>query len=461
MPYTQPNLAQAQLDLASRLNDPGFVHWVQDECTVYIREAIRTWQAWTSHFRDQASFGTTLGEPFYHLPTVIPSLRGYTVTNWELITALQYSLIEPAAPGGTWTGTDQFTLDQLSIAVQRRRDQFLRETGSVLTRSVTNYAAPPTNGRLALSEAVVNVRRAAWRTTTTGLLYPLLVSDEWAGAHYAPFWNASSSALNDPPLAYSVSTIPPLTLQLMPPPIGAGDLDLVSINIGAALDSAVEAVLGIPDDFAWVVKYGALADLLSGDGLALDSQRAAYCELRWQQGIEQARSAAIVLNAFLDDTGQSPPAGRAIAIGSLSEADRFSPTWQLVPDEPNTLLLAGQSLIALLPPPGAFGGPWTVTLDVVRNAPVPAINTDILQVSQDVYDTVLDIAQHTALFKEGVGQLQQAEALLDRAARAAGIDLRLQQASQPTRTGLTQQQSRDRQQTAEQRAPILQGVEAD
>jgi hypothetical protein len=90
---------------------------------------------------------------------------------------------------------------------------------------------------------------------------------------------------------------------------------------------------------------------------------------------------------------------------------------------------------------------------------VPTVGGDILQISQDVYDSILDIAQHSALFKEGDGQTELAMALLDRAARAAHVDLRLQQASQPARAPLVGQQQQDRRSVAEQREPILQGAE--
>ena len=455
--YTQPTFTEATDALASRLNDISFVRWGQAELQGYLREALRTWNTWTAHFRAQSSFVATMAEPFYDLPTVIPTLREQTVASWELVADLQYALLEPAAPPGTWTGTDQFTLDQLTSAITRRRDQFLRETGAVLTRTITNYPSPPVTGRIDLDESVQIVRRAAWRTTATGILYPLLVTDEWAGTHYQPTWGQSPLA----PSAYSVTVVPPLTLQLMPPASGDGDLDLVSINSGTAVDPLVDTLLGIPNDYVWVVKYGALADLLSGDGLALDALRRDYCEQRWRQGLEQARSAPVVLNAQIGDNTTSPPTPVPCRVASLSEADRYTPTWQLVPSIPNTVLIAGQTLLALNPPPGGFGGPYTVYLDVVQNAPIPLIGTDVLQISKDVYDAILDLAQHCALFKEGVGQLQAAEGLFDRAARAAGITLRLQQASQPDRAPTVGQTQQDRRAVAEQRAPVLQGAEVD
>jgi hypothetical protein len=219
----------------------------------------------------------------------------------------------------------------------------------------------------------------------------------------------------------------------------------VAIHAGLTIDPLVETVLGIPDDFAWVVKYGALAELLNYDGLALDPGRAAYCQQRWEMGIAQARSAAVVLNAQIN----SVPAVQ----GGLNDTDMFSPLWQLVAGVPETVLTVGQNLLALAPPPGG-GGPYAVTLDVVRNAPVPDVGGDILQISQDLYDSILDIAQHTALFKQGAGELQLAMGLLDRAASDAGIDLRRQQAQTPDRAAAFGQTQTDRRYIPEQRQAV-------
>jgi len=441
VPYTQPTLTEAQIALASRLNDTGFIRWLAPELAGYLREALRTWQSWTTFYRDQGSFATVATEPFYDLPTQLPTLRGYTVTNWELVTDLQYALLEPAPAGGTWTGTDQFTLDQLTTAIQRRRDQFLRETGCVITRTVTAMT-PPASGRIPLDEAVSIVRRVAWRPDATMLTTPLTRATEWAANNWSPGWLQSTQQ----PYAYSVTTVPPLTLQLIPP-TAAGTLDLLSINTGTALDPTVASLLAIPDDFVWVVKWGALADLLNGDGLALDSQRAAYCEARWQQGLDLARRFSVVLAAQIN--------GVACRIGAVSDADSYSPVWQMVPGVPIQPLLVGQNLVAIWPPPRTFGNPWTITLDVVPNVPVPVNPGDILQISQDVYDSILDYAQHLALFKEGDGELEAAMGLLDRASRAAGITLQFHQAAHPDRAAILGQGQQDRRSQPEQLAEVV------
>ena len=453
MPYTAPTLLQARVALSERLNDQAQVRWVATELDDYIRESIRTWNAWTLQWRDQGTFSTVASQAFYDLPTELPTLRGQTLTSENLVTDIQHALVENPVGlnGGVWAGTDQFDLDQITNAIQRRRDQFLRETGSVLTRT-TPASTPPASGRIDLDEAVLNVRRAAWTNTATGILYPLLRTDEWAANNYNPPWPQSTQ----PPTAYSVSVTPPITLQLIPPASGAGTLDLVSVDTGVSIPTNPSALLGIPNDYVWVLKYGVLADLLSGDGLALDPQRAVYCQARWDQGIAHASESAVVLaGRITDDAAAEVP----VRVTSLSDADRYDPTWQRTPGTAKRVLLAGHTLVALLPPPDSTIR--TVTLDLVRNAPVPSAPGDVLQISQDIYDTILDLAQHTALFKEGPGQVELAMALLTRVAKAAEIDLKLQQASTPDRSQLIGQTQQDRRVESEQRTPVLQGVEGE
>jgi hypothetical protein len=50
-------------------------------------------------------------------------------------------------------------------------------------------------------------------------------------------------------------------------------------------------------------------------------------------------------------------------------------------------------------------------------------------------------------------------ALLERASGAAGVEIRIQQASQPSRSALLGQQAQDRRALAEQLPPIAQTVE--
>src|SRR4029077_11076977 len=95
------------------------------------------------------------------LPTVLPTTRGYHVTDADLITEMQYALMEPPTPT-MWTGTEQFTLQDLIRTLQQARDQFLRETGAVLTRSSVPTFTPNPDGRVSLSDQILQLRRVAW-----------------------------------------------------------------------------------------------------------------------------------------------------------------------------------------------------------------------------------------------------------------------------------------------------------
>lgn len=428
MPFTQPTLTQALATLSQRLTDPLFVRWTQAELTLYLQEALQTWNCWTATYRGRGTFPLIIAQTFYDLPTELPTLRPSTVTNWQVVTAIEYHLIEPPTPG-TWTGSDQFDLVRITQALERRRDRFLEETGCQVNVSLVDYAANAT-GRFDLDETIQVIRRIDWRNQTTQIKIPLRKTDEFAARAFLPNWNVPATQ----PRYFSTSATPPLTLQVMPPPLNDGTATLITTNRGAAIDPGTEAALGIPNDWAWVVKWGALSDLWSQEGLSLDPQRAEYAEQRWIEGVTLAKSQATVLTLQIN--------GATRQLASMAAADAYSPTWSLITGVPTRGVTAGMSLFAAWPPPGG-GGTYEATVDVVTTAPIPTVGGSILQVTQPQYDAILDYAQHLAMVKEGPGQLDIATSLLKRAYTTANIDASLQQAAQPARRPLLSQSQGD------------------
>ncbi len=422
--------------LADRLEDPTFVHWTAVELQRYIIEALRTYQALSQSLRNRGVFLATQAEPFYDLPTVLPTLRGYNVTDLDLILDLEYALMEPPALG-TWTGSIQFTLADLVAAVQRRRDLFLRETGAVLTREV-RAVTPPVTGRITFPNDVITIRRAAW-ISSANVVTPLQRDDEWGMNKYMPTWpQASVNPAETWPTAFSLGVTPPLTLQVAPPITDAGSINLLSVLIGSTLGSVVPAVLlGVPDDWTWVIKFGALSDLLSQQGVAFDPDRAAYCEARWKHGIALATAATVVLAAQIN--------GGVVPITSLSDSDKYDPTWQTTDGAPVRLLTDAQNIVALSPPPdaGSLSNGYTVQLDLVVNFPIPINTTDCVDVDKSVMEIVIDYAQALSMFKEGPGLVQQSMALIDKFMRACNVTVELDVASVPNRGALFQQTVQD------------------
>jgi hypothetical protein len=147
-----------------------------------------------------------------------------------------------------------------------------------------------------------------------------------------------------------------------------------------------------------------------------------------------ATAASVVLNGAID--------GSLVTLRSVIETDTYRRGWQTVAGTPVDLMLAGQNLVGLRPKPDALAS-YTVTLDVVRNVPVPVDLTDCLVVDQQMRDPFMDLAQHIAIFKEGPGQVEASMALYERFSKACGVTVALDQASVPNRGPLLQQTVQD------------------
>ena len=432
--YTAFTLADAINDMGSRLYDPQHIRWSESELTVYIQQAIRTYNAFTNHYRTSVEFETEPGQTFYDLGTVAPDERGLSYTVREAVDQLLWHLLEPPLNGTLWTGTEQYSIDDVLSALQQARDTFLMETGAVITSSSQVVPASAT-GVVSIAEDIVAVRRASW-TLPSGTS-PLRRDDQWGLVNYGVGWQTPRAAR---PTSYSVSTQRPLQVQVAPVTSTEGTLGLLTVNRGVAPDLLeTDQSLGVPNDWAWVVLFGALAQLFQRDGLAQDAARAAYCDQRWSDGLMRAKAAAVVLAAKVD--------GSWLPLGSVPDSDAYSPFWQSVPARPRNVLTMGQTLIGLRPPAGVptGGGNYDVTLDIVRNAPVPVELSDALQIGNEIVNDLLDYAQHLAVLKEGSVQIQESIGLLNQFATMCGTVVQIQTASNPTEMaalGQTQQDER-------------------
>src|SRR5262245_11332287 len=118
MAYSDINLNKALADLGRRLYDTSSTFWTDAEKTQYLYEANRTFGALANFYREDFNWSTSIGTQWYDLTQVSGTLRPYTVTDLDLIEMIQYHLLEPAT-GFTWTGTLQFTANDVWQAIQR------------------------------------------------------------------------------------------------------------------------------------------------------------------------------------------------------------------------------------------------------------------------------------------------------------------------------------------------------
>ncbi len=431
--------AQAIIELGQLLADQSNVHWTLPELQRYLTEALRTYNAYTQDYRDQGSFQTLAGQAWYDLTLVLANaagqgLRALTQFTTDLVLDLEYALMEPPNTSSTWSGTAMFTLNDLLTTIERRRDRFLRETNCYIQEDLTAIT-PPASGRFKLPFTVTAPpRRLAWMMAN-GFVTPLERVDEWALYQYNRGWQTPADPSTVWPVAYSVSAEPPLTVQLAPPPLAAGAIDCVAVREGFVPDVVANPLVGVPDDYVWAVKFGVLADLLAAPGPANDSIRAELCEQRWNQGITLASRATVVLDAKIN--------GVPAQVHALNDADHFNRSWQNTFAVPTDVLLCGGNIVATSPV-SDINAPYTVTLDVVRNMPVPVNLSDcFFDGANAILEPILDYARYLAWFKEGPGQFQDAQAILNRFLIACGMTAMIDQAANPARGPMNQQQVQD------------------
>lgn len=411
MSYTHTTREELRDMLAARLDDTAHTQWLSDELDSYISSTLSRWATLTSFWRARGGpITTTAGTAIYPIDSQasLAGLTDHTRTDRDELGLMQYMLREPYDPiDGTgmstqFGATSTLSFERLVGALQRARDQFLADTLGVLTLGSTIVSALTDP---ALPDTVLAIRRAVWLSSDNAYSN-LHLTDESEALAYSL---SRTTGPVDPgvPELYSPIASPPLTLKLYPPVLDSGTLHYLAALSGAALDPATEVVLGVPDDWCWIVRALALSDLLSSDGQAYDPSRAAFCRSEYELGVTLAVTQPFVLSAEIN--------GIPVLPSSLFDLDMAysSPHWQSLPGTPTDLGIAGDHM-ALRPVPDSAS--HSVVLDLVRKAPQPAIgaagDTSQIEVGREDLGALLDGAQALALFKQGGVAIDDAARLM-------------------------------------------------
>lgn len=391
--------------LAQRLADPNKLFWTDAELGLYICEALRTWNALTETWNADFVFPSNSAAVWYNTGTMPGSPRLRTLQDLDLYTIMQYHLLEQPSGGGPWTGTSQFSLADLQGALQRRRDEVIQVSGCNLSL-VGPYASTPNTSQIILTDNTLQPWRVRFLPDSSAVPFgpPVTLTREDRRA-----WDAFEPdhfQQDGTPGSWSVTTGPPLSLDVDISPTPPGTYELISLLSGQVFAPPVGTLLNVPDDWAWVCKWGALSDLLSRESEATDRPRAAFCLQRYMSGLQAMKASNWLVCAQLNNVPVDTP--------SLSEMDMYSPEWQENETWP-TLVVAGIDYIAPVPVRQTLGVEVTVT----GNAPVPVLDSDFVQVSRDVFDSILAYAQVLAAFKEGGQEFEDTLQLLEEFAIAA------------------------------------------
>lgn len=398
--YTDKTFAQMKDDVAGRLDDPLFVFFTSPEVGFAINEAIKIFGLLTGYWREQVSFLVSPNLP--QAQTLTP-----TLTDIELITEILYHMIE--VPNWPYAGTDMFVQSDFLTPLQRRRDQFLAESGLYL--SIAAIADTfITTSTFALPEAILSIERLAWVTPT-----PKVRSNLWPTSQYdlnSLTIDAGPTPPPAPPFAYALNLQSTLTAEFAPVissvPVGSG-IDIIGALAGGSIDGS-GLVIGIPNDFCWILKYGHMADLLNSDGQARDENRAKYCQMRYEQGLEIAKVYKKVFRVRVNGSQFQPL--------TLNDLDGQLPGWQNQVGTPQFMAYAG-GLLFTTPIPSSL---TSITIDRYMDAPVLVNDADILQLDKSYYDAIIDYAVHCSTFKMAGAEFTRTMDLLQDFMSLAGED---------------------------------------
>jgi len=408
--YTWLTLAQAIKAMQGRLANVTF--WTPQEITYYLQEALRAWNSLTETWNvdyvfqvpEVAGFGDGgFGDggfggggsgpllTWYDISSYSRSPRVRTLTDSYIYTGMQYALLEPPTGAGVWAGTTQFSLADLQYALLRRRDEVIQISGCNVGL-LNPVASTPNVRRAFLPDGVLSPQRIRF-LPASGFGNPITLTREDEQAF--DYFEALHLQEDNPVSSWSVVAEPPLAFDVDEGPNVAGTYEVLALQAGAQFNPPFSTLLGIPDDFSFVPKIGALSDLLNREKEATDRLRAEYYAQRYQDWLTWMRKGNWLLNARINGIPVDTP--------SLSEQDQYDPEWQINPNASPAIVTAATDLIAVCPVTNC-----SVGLTVLGNAPVPPVSGDLIQCSRDVFDQILNYAQFLAVQKQGGETFQSA-----------------------------------------------------
>jgi hypothetical protein len=400
--YQWINFVTGRNELAQRLYDENKVWTVDAELGIYIQQALRMFNALTYTWKVDYVFNpTTLWNSLGALPG---SPRVRTLTDIDCYTQMEYMLLEPPS-GGFWTGTPQFAIADFAQALQGRRDEVL-QVSNCNQQLMANIPLMPNTRRTVLPDNVIEVARVRYLPIPSLGSPATLFRDDTIAQEFYEY--GFMQAQPNTPQTFMLSSEPPLSWDVDIPPSLPGTYEAVTLLSGQAFVPPASTLLNIPDDFMWMLIWGAMSDLLGRESEAVDRQRADYCLKRYLDGMKLMLKSPWIMLANVT--------GVPVTTESIVAADRYTPEWDSSPTTFGPFLVTG-GIDFFASPQGT-----SIGLTVLGNAPVPVADTDFIQVSRSNWNTILDLAQCFACFKMGGEEFQAALELEARAVQACAAE---------------------------------------
>lgn len=368
--------------------------YTEVEMGLYLVEAFRIWNLLTGHFRSTKAVSTTASTIFYDT-----TLHLQTVTDQNILNEMQYHTLETPDSGAS-LDSDMWTIGEWVDYVNARMAHFTAETKLILNRE-TPFASVIDQQQYDLGTAVstdlLEIHRVAW-LDASGNSHGLREDSLLTYDRLLPTWTVASASQE--PETYIRAGRPQLKIEILPAPSAAGTVDILYTKRPAQLpQTANGTTLDLVNDFTPYIKWGALADLFAKEGQANDSQKAEYCEARYQEGIAIARA------VLRQQTHQRVEfAGVPLDFETLDSMDMGADGWQVDDSTPTEWMPVGLTQMAVHP--AHLAGSGTLDVDGLTSFVIPATDGTFPDLPHSDVEAILDYAHHLATFKQGGQEFQ-------------------------------------------------------
>jgi len=399
-PYTYQTYAQIRQAIALRLSDTGNVFWADSEIGLYLLEAIRTWNALTGFWVTRQVTTINASTPNWFSTNDTGSARIYTQQDINLYPVILFHLLEQQLAAGAWNGTTQFSLADMTQALDRRQVEIVQLCGLNLSNPAPYAVLPATTRTLILSDTILDIKRCRYLPVSSAPAQTLFRGDSTSFAYFSPTYRQTPQI----PQNYSLSDQFPLTLEVDYPSPVNGQLDLIQVNSPTVTNMPSFTPLSLPDDWTWILKWAVLMDMLGKQSEAQDSLRFQYAKARYIEGVQLLQTMPWLLECLINEA--------PVGIESVLERDQFDSGWESNLNTRQSVIVAGPELMSLAVRPTG-GTTLGLSVKIVQSAPVPSNDTDIVQVPRDVMDAIVDYAVHLSAFKMGGAEFTDTIPLFD------------------------------------------------
>lgn len=191
------------------------------------------------------------------------------IIDTQLITEIQFLLVEAQDP--TRWSSGMWTPDETETYLDNSQQDLFVSAAPVISRLAT--PTTPNLLRQPMPADWIATWDLAWQDASSGAWYPLERAETWDLDALIPDWRYTPGR----PRFWTEADGQTLTVQIVPAPLGAGQLEFLYLANPAPLGHAGAAITA-PDDFAPGIVWGAVSRMLSKIGRASDPSRAALAK---------------------------------------------------------------------------------------------------------------------------------------------------------------------------------------